>query len=300
MMNKRIGITCLVMAASLGLFSVLSGADFESIPGKEIIYKHTNGKPQALEIFFPEDHDPGSAKLPCIILFHGGGWGNGDKKTFHRDCKYFASRGIVAITANYFMYTKEERLKLPKDVSRKAACVTDAKSAIRWVKQHANELGIDPKKVIAGGGSAGGHVSILSTTNPALNDPADPEGIDTSVAAYVLFNPALSPQDEAYPQINALNYLDAGFGPAIAFFGTEDKWKKGWDVAMDQLKQLGARDRVQVWLAEDMEHAFFNRQPWKDLTIIKADEFLVSLGLLDGAAAMQPPIDAPSYKLEPH
>ena len=134
--------------------------------GKQFIYKRTNGEPQALEVYFPKDHDPSSSRLPCLLLFHGGCWGNGDLSTFRYDCSYFASRGIVAVTANYFMHSKESRLKLPGDVSRKQACVTDAKSAIRWIKQHADELGIDPDRIVVGGGSAGGRISLLSTLNP--------------------------------------------------------------------------------------------------------------------------------------
>ena len=66
-------------------------------------------------------------------------------------------------------FKKDERLL------QKRYCISDAKSAIRWFKQHANELGIDPKRIIAGGGSSGGHVCLLATTNPGLNDPNDPK-----------------------------------------------------------------------------------------------------------------------------
>ena len=41
-------------------------------PGKEFIYKQTAGKPQTLEVYFPKDHDPAKAKVPCVLLFHGG------------------------------------------------------------------------------------------------------------------------------------------------------------------------------------------------------------------------------------
>ena len=109
-------------------------------PGKEFIYKHTAGKPQTLEVYFPKDHDPAKAKVPCVLLFHGGGWSGGDLKTFRYDCQYFASRGLVAATANYYMVPKAERNKLPAGTSCKSFCITDAKSAIRWMKQHAGEL----------------------------------------------------------------------------------------------------------------------------------------------------------------
>jgi len=258
--------------------------------GKEFIYKHTKGKPQALEVYFPKDHDPSTAKVPCVLLFHGGGWGNGDLDTFRYDCQYFASRGLVAATANYYMVPTADRNKLPAGTSRKSFCITDAKSAIRWMKQHAGELGIDPQRMIVGGGSAGGHISILSTTNPGLNDPTDSKEFDTSVAAYVLFNPALSGGDAKYPEVDALNYLKAGFPPAIVFFGTEDGWKKGWDTAHEKLNTLGAGDRIHLWMAEGKKHAFFNQQPWKDLVLIEADHFLVSLGLLEGEPTLEPPI----------
>ena len=85
-----------------------------------------------------------------------------------------------------------------------------------------------PNRIVAGGGSAGGHISLLGTTNPALNDPNDPRGIDTSAAAYVLFNPALSKSDAKDPDVDFLQHLKADFGPAIVFFGSEDPWlKKG-------------------------------------------------------------------------
>ena len=125
----------------------------------------------------------------------------------------------------------------------------------------------------AGGGSAGGHISLLGTTNPGLNDPNDPKGIDTSVAAYVLFNPALSKSDAKDPEEanDFLQHLKADFGPAIVFFGSEDKWMiNGWTPAAAKMKSLGITS-VEMQIAEGQTHAFFNKQPWKDITLIAAD-----------------------------
>lgn len=268
-------------------YSMNAYAD-DTPPGKRYIYKHSAGQPRALEIYFPKGHDPSTAKVPCAVLFHGGAWGGGDLKQFRKFCLYFASRGLVAATANYRLFPADKRNTLPEGESRKQFCIIDAKSAIRWMKQHAEELGIDPMRVITGGGSAGGHISILATTNPGLNDPADPKEFDTSVVAYLLFNPALSPGDAKFQEVDALRYLKADFAPAIVFFGTEDKWKKGWDAAHAKLRALGAGDRIHLWLADGASHAFFNKSPWNDLTLIEADRFLVSLGLLEGQATLQP------------
>ena len=124
----------------------------------------------------------------------------------------------------------------------------------------------------------GGHISLLGTTNPGLNDPSDPQGIDTSVAAYVLFNPALSKSDANDPDVDFLQHLKADFGPAIVFFGSEDKWlKNGWTPAAAKMKSLGITS-LEMQIAEGQTHAFFNKQPWKDIALIAADEFLTKLG----------------------
>jgi hypothetical protein len=156
-------------------------------------YKQSAGLPRQMEIYFPPNHDPATAKVPGVILFHGGGWSGGNLESVPHRLHYLASRGLVAATANYRMLSKAEANQLPAGETRKRVCITDAKSAIRWFKQHAAELGIDPQRIVTGGGSAGGHIAVLATTNPGLDDPADPQDIDTSVVAYLLFNPAFSP-----------------------------------------------------------------------------------------------------------
>ena len=127
--------------------------------GEVYTYKKQGGVAHEIEIHFPKDHDR-SKPVPGIIMFHGGGWSKGDRISFRYLCHYFASRGLVAATANYRL-GKGKRL-----------CITDAKSAIRWYKQNAAKLGLDPKRIISGGGSAGGHIALLATTNPGLNDPS--------------------------------------------------------------------------------------------------------------------------------
>ncbi|MEC8554636.1 MAG: alpha/beta hydrolase fold domain-containing protein [Planctomycetota bacterium] len=257
--------------------------------GKVCVYKQVDGVSREMEIYFPKGHDVSKNIVPGIILFHGGGWGGGDRKAFSYQCDYFASRGMVAATVTYRLRTKEDRAALDAGQSTKRVCIPDVKSAIRWFKQHAKELGVDPNRIVAGGGSAGGHISLLGTTNPGLNDPNDSQEIDTSVAAYVLFNPALSKSDAKDPEVDFLQHLKADFGPAIVFFGSEDKWlKNGWSPAVAKMKSLGITS-VQMQIAEGQTHAFFNKQPWKDLTLIAADQFLTKLGYLEGEPTLSMP-----------
>jgi len=256
--------------------------------GKVYVYKQPAGQPRQMEIYFPPNHDPATAKVPGVILFHGGGWSGGNLSQFRVACDYLARRGLVAATANYRMLSKAEANQLPAGETRKRVCVTDAKSAIRWFKQHAAELGVDPQRIITGGGSAGGHISVLATTNPGLDDPADSRDIDTSVVAYLLFNPAFSPDDAKDEEVDALRHLKSGFAPAIVFFGSEDPWKDGWDAVYERLKTLG-NTTTDVRIAEGQRHGFFNRDPWQTVTLIAADRFLVQRGLLAGDPILEPP-----------
>ena len=257
--------------------------------GKVYVYKEVDGMTREMEIFFPKDHDPSKTSVPGVILFHGGGWGSGSRVMFSYQCNYFASRGLVAATVTYKLAEKSVANKTKGTESRKRVCITDAKSAIRWYKQNAKKLGIDPRKIIAGGGSAGGHISLLATTNPGLNDPSDPKEYDANVAAYLLFNPALSAGDAKDPEVDFLQYLKADFPPAIVFFGSEDNWmKKGWVPATAKMKSLGIKS-TDLRIAEGMGHGFFNRQPWEDITLVAADKFLKELGFIQGNPALAVP-----------
>ena len=267
--------------------------------GKVYVYKQVDGVNREAEIYFPKGHDASKKTVPGIILFHGGGWGGGSRVAFSYQCNYFASRGMVAATVTYRLRTKEDRAALTEGQSTKRVCIPDVKSAIRWFKQHAKELGVDPNRIVAGGGSAGGHISLLGTTNPGLNDPNDPKGIDTSVAAYVLFNPALSKSDAKDPDVDFLQHLKADFGPAIVFFGSEDKWmKNGWTPAAAKMKSLGITS-VEMQIAEGQTHAFFNKQPWKDITLIAADRFLTKLGYLKGKPTLAMPKTGEKLSMKP-
>ncbi|HEY3322867.1 MAG TPA: alpha/beta hydrolase [Planctomycetota bacterium] len=254
-------------------------------PGKEYIYKTSAGKPRKMEIYFPPNHDPAKSKVPGLILFHGGGWSGGTLDQFRAACAYFAGRGLVCATAEYQMIGRSE---MPQGESHKRVCVTDAKSAIRWFKQHAGELGMDPARIITGGGSAGGHISALATLNPGLNDPADPKDIDTIVVAYLWFNPAFSPDDNKDPEIDVLSHLKAELPPAIVFFGDQDTWKKGWEVAYAKWESLGVKT-IDLQIAPGQTHSFFNKEPWRTVTLIAADKFLVKRGLLIGEPTLKAP-----------
>jgi dienelactone hydrolase len=108
------------------------------------------------------------------------------------------------------------------------------------------------------------------------------------VVAYLWFNPAFSPGDDKDSEIDILRHLTAELPPAIVFFGSEDGWKDGWDKAHAKWKSLG-NPTIDLEVASGQSHGFFNRDPWRTVTLIAADRFLMKQGLLQGEPTLQPP-----------
>ncbi len=290
MKHLLIGITLSAAAlcgASFGAETPAKSPD----TGKAYVYKTSGGKERQMEIFFPPNHDPAKSKVPGMIFFHGGAWLGGSLAEFRSTCAYFASRGLVCATVDYQMLkiSKAEAGKLPEGETHKRVCVIDAKSAIRWFKQHADELGIDPARIITGGTSAGGHISALATMNRDLNDPADPKDIDTTVVAYIWVNPAFSGGDYKAPEIDLMHYLKADLPPSLVFWGENDNWKKGWDIAYAKWKSLGTKT-IDLQIAPGENHGFWNHSAqWETVMLIATDNFLVKHGFLTGEPTLRMP-----------
>lgn len=140
-----------------------------------------------------------------------------------------------------------------------------------------------------GGTSAGGHISALATMNPGLNDPSDPKNIDTSVAAYIWVNPAFSGGDSRTPAVDLMRYLKADMPPSIVFFGENDGWKQGWDIAYAKWKSLGTKT-IDLQIAPGEDHGFWNHSTqWQTVMLIATDNFLVKHGFLTGKSPLRMP-----------
>src|SRR5262245_6841040 len=138
-------------------------------PTKTMVYKKTAQGELEMAVHYP----PGwkdSDKRPAIVFFFGGGWTNGTIKQFEMQANYLATRGTLTALAEY-------RIKSKHNVTP-AECVLDAKSAVRWLRQNAAKLGIDPNRIVASGGSAGGHIPACT----AVPTGPDPDGEDLKVS----------------------------------------------------------------------------------------------------------------------
>jgi 3-mercaptopyruvate sulfurtransferase SseA/acetyl esterase/lipase len=249
---------------------------------KSFTYKTTKQAKLEMQVHFPPDWKK-EDRRPAIVFFFGGGWAGGSVKQFEPQAAYLATRGMVAARADY-------RVKSRHEVSPDA-CVEDAKSAVRWLRQHADTLGIDPDRIVASGGSAGGHIAAC-TACPGFDAEGEDQKISSRPNALLLFNPVLrfdgSPElmrrignDEKLGKaLSPTLHLAKDTPPALLFFGKKDGLLKQGEEYMARSKEVG--HKADMFLAEAVGHGFFNASPWRERTLRRADEFLGSLGYLKG------------------
>jgi acetyl esterase len=298
-LNKTIHMKTISLVTLICCFSLIFDANGQGaypphIDGaEEITYKTDDGTKLNLWIFKPENHKL-TDTAPAIVFFFGGGWNAGSPSQFVNHCEYLSARGMVAIVADY-------RVKSRHDVPVKE-CVSDAKSAIRWVREHASELGVDGNRIAAGGGSAGGHLAAACATLPKFDDENEDKSVSSKPNALVLFNPALvlAPTDDmewnremsglekrmgTKPEnISPFHNMVGKLPPTIIFHGTGDKTVPFISVEMFTKKMHELGNKCTLVAYQGSPHGFFNyginsNAVFVD-TVHKMDEFLVSLGYL--------------------
>jgi len=249
---------------------------------KSMTYKTIGDRELQIHINYPPGWKASDTR-PAIVFFFGGGWNSGTVGQFQVQAEYFAARGLLAARADY-------RVK-SRDGVTPDKCVEDARSAVRWMRANYKRLGIDPKKLIASGGSAGGHLAACMMIKNSVEAGNDDLSVSTIPQAMVLFNPVLNFDNERMIEringdkllarkISPTLHLDKKTPPALILFGTEDRLKIFGDEYWKKAETLGVR--AEKYIAEGQGHGFFNRSPWRERTLIAADKFLASLGFLKG------------------
>jgi len=286
---KRLLLAALLLAATTPLFAKFNYPP--NMPGAETVaYKTIGDVTMNLYVFKPEGWKAEDSR-PVSVFFFGGGWSAGSPEQFEEHCKHLAMRGMVAITADYRVANRNN--------TKAKVCLEDARDAIRYVRSHAKELGIDPQHVAAGGGSAGGHLAAALGT---ISD--DEESISSRPNLMLLFNPAcvLAPYEgkQPWPEDRAEEFLEkmgvdpvemspihhvSGETPAgIIFHGKADSavpFSTSEQFA-NTVKAAGIRCDLKAY--EDQPHGFFNYGRDENVmfyqTLNAMDAFLADLGWL--------------------
>ena len=253
-----------------------------SISEETVFYKQTSRQTLHMTIVRPAGSDPASGR-PCVLFFHGGGWRRGTPQQFLPYCRLLAEHGIVGGSAEYRLLEREED-EIPVEA------VSDARSAMRWIRSHATHFGIDPARIGAAGGSSGAHLAAMTALKSPVDDVADDLSIDPRPAALVLMNPpcdfdafASSVPIAERRLYSPYHLVDDSLPPTLMLHGTADRVIPFSQITEFQLRarSVGAR-QLKVVPFEGRGHGFFNRgkgEPGDYMRIaVEIGNFLGGLG----------------------
>jgi acetyl esterase/lipase len=157
------------------LFRPMIPASVEFIPN--VTYCRVGSRPLRLHLVRPTAR---GAAVPLLIFIHGGGWSEGTKERGIVPLVRFAQQGYAGATVEYRL---SEEARFP-------AQIADVKCAIRYLRSHASEYGIDPNRIGLWGQSAGGHLAALAGTSgdDSLAGPVEWQGTSSRVRAVIDWN----------------------------------------------------------------------------------------------------------------
>ena len=265
----------------------------EKQPGmKTYVFKTIRLNKLKLYVFEPSRQED-KESVPAIVFFHGGGFTGGKVSQFERQCKYLAFRGMVTVLAEY-------RLVNWRNITH-FECVEDAKSAIRWVRAHSDELGVDEDRIVAGGGSAGGHLAACTALINGYDDVNEDPNVSSVPNALVLFNPVLDFPESCKKaasiyqndglnkatEISPMHNIDESVPPTIIFHGTADE-SVPYHHAESFCEEMEKHGNIcELVPFEGRKHRFFNYHISEldfNVTMERTYKFLISLGYLDGVS----------------
>jgi acetyl esterase/lipase len=250
-------------------------------PDKTHIYREVAGHTLRLHAFSP--YGASTAPRPAILFFHGGGWDQGEPDQFFPQCRFFVERGYRCFSAAYRLASKHG--STPSD------SVQDAREAIRFLRRHAQTLGVNPDRVVAAGGSSGGHLAAALATAIPLPDTAADAGIPVRPDALVLFNPILNlapgqPDHDRvadrWQSISPFHHVGKAMPPTLILSGDSDQ-----EVPVATLEAFCADIRAKGGQCEThiypgAGHGFFNVEVqggrYFKATTQAVAEFLLRLG----------------------
>jgi acetyl esterase/lipase len=292
----RLAGSCLVLIVAPAF-----AAEAKAPVGEAHTYKRVGDRELKLYVVRPADWKP-TDRRPAIVFFHGGGWTGGSPNQFNEHSTYFASRGLVCIQVQYRLLTGEP-------AATPEACIHDARSAMRWVRARAAEFGLDPQRIAAGGGSAGGHLAAHVGLVDRVDGPTDDLKISPKPAALLLFNPVLDNGPggwgtarvrDRFPEFSPAHNVSRDDPPAVVFLGTKDNLIPVATMERFKSAMTAVGVRCDLHLYEGAAHGFFNHRGADGgahyaLTVRAADKFLASLGWLKG----EPTLAAPTSPATP-
>jgi len=240
----------------------------------DVVYATHGSRQMHMDLYLPTR---GQGPFPAVVYIHGGAWRGGNRSQFDRQAAYMAAHGFTGVCIEYRL---SGEAKYP-------AAFDDAVAAVRWVRDHAAEYRIDPKRIGTAGGSSGGHLAALLGTmkgrivqavaafNPVLDLPALAHSDPASGFILDLLGAAYSENPGLWAEASPITNAGAGSAPFLLLHGDADTTVPySQSVAMrDKLQAAGVA--VELFTAPGADHGFFNNPPWFEPTEKRMEEFFV-------------------------
>ena len=235
-----------------------------------------DGRTEKADLYLPAELPKGQ-RAPAVVIIHGGGWSGGDKRAA-REINIgtnLALNGYVGLSINYVLSTGGKGT-WPQNLH-------DCKTAVRWLRKHADRLQINPDRIGVIGGSAGGHLAALLAVT-GLDDGLDPAGPYGEFSCRVqcavdLYGPAdllergdtkmlgktRAEAPELYRAASPTTYADESAPPILILHGTADRTVdlKQSELLAAALKRAGARHEFVI--IAGAPHTFHLQPKQRDL-----------------------------------
>ena len=198
---------------------------------KKIVYKTVGNRELSVDMFYTTaSHQKNDNS--AIAFFHGGGWVFGDPAEFYEACRRYARKGFVTFSFQYRLSRNADGTYPHPDITP-VESTKDARSAIRWIRENAGMLNINPNKIVVGGQSAGGQLALATALTDSINEISDNMKISPVPNALLLFSSNVNTMEPWIDMllgdrrneiwsISPYHNLKRNMPPAIAFSGEED------------------------------------------------------------------------------
>jgi acetyl esterase/lipase len=229
-------VNIVVLAAGLPLLAQQAARDWASLVGQEfhavrdVVYRGTPQGDLRVDLYVPYDRKPG----PAVLYIHGGGWQTGSKEQYVLWYLPYLQLGMRVVAVEYRL---SGRAPAP-------AAVEDARCAFLWLARNGSKYGVDPERIVITGGSAGGHLALMTAmAGGAFDQACGHEGPAPRARAVINYYGAtdLEPllregkphrvkwfsgpgdQFELARRISPLTWIRPGLPPVITLHGDADE-----------------------------------------------------------------------------
>jgi acetyl esterase len=285
---------CVGLVLGLLLLGGDGSARDDGLAREERVYKSVGGVDLKVDVFhLPETRQ--GARRPAIAFFHGGGWAYGDRSEFHEACERYAKRGLVTLSFQYRLSILPDGTVPDPDVTL-VECVKDARSAMRWIRENADDLGVDPERIVASGQSAGGQLALGTALFEGIDETTDDLAVSPRPDALLLYSSNVNTL-EAWADrlmgerrgeiwsISPYHNLRPGLPPTIEFHGEEDCMVPFWAVRYFVEKAQSLGNEIELVSFAGRRHYLGDGDPaygryYDEGVLERSDRFLEAHGFI--------------------